>query len=154
MIYLVDTGVLLRLTDRRDPLHPTVRSAVRGLRRGGHLLYFTTQNGAEFWNVATRPSTRNGLGLSPDAADRSLRLLERLFPHLPDTPALYSEWRRLVVSFGVSGVQVHDARLVAAMKTHDITHILTFNTTDFDRYASIGIVAVDPTSVGEMSPKS
>ena len=118
MIYLVDTGVLLRLADRRDPLHPTVRSALRALRRAGHLLYFATQNGAEFWNVATRPSTHNGLGLSPAAADRSLRLLERLIPHLPDAPALYAEWRWLVVSFKVSGVQVHDARLVATMKTH------------------------------------
>ena len=47
----------------------------------------------------------------------------------------------------VSGVQVHDARLVAAMKSNDVTHILTFNIADFVRYASEGIVAVDPTTV-------
>lgn len=33
------------------------------------------------------------------------------------------EWRRLVVNYGVSGVQVHDARLVATMLVHDVTHI-------------------------------
>ena len=53
MIYLVDTGVLLRLADRRDPLHPTVRSAVRTLRRAGHILYFTPQNGAELRSLWT-----------------------------------------------------------------------------------------------------
>jgi hypothetical protein len=68
-------------------------------------------------------------------------------PLLLDSPAIYQEWRQLVVSFGVSGVQVHDARLVAAMKVNGVTHILTFNTTDFVRYASTGIVAVDPTNV-------
>jgi hypothetical protein len=50
-------------------------------------------------------------------------------------------------TFSVSGVQVHDARLVAAMKLNSVTHILTFNATDFTRYATEGIVAVDPTTV-------
>jgi len=52
-----------------------------------------------------------------------------------------------VVSFGVSGVQVHDARLVAAMTVHGVTHILTLNPTDFARYTTVGIVAVDPLTV-------
>jgi predicted nucleic acid-binding protein len=51
------------------------------------------------------------------------------------------------VQFGVSGVAVHDARLVATMLVHNVTHILTFNTSDFARYASEGVVAVDPNSV-------
>jgi len=83
----------------------------------------------------------------PVEADRLLRLIERLFPLLTDAPTICSEWRRLVVNFGVSGVQVHDARLVAAMKVNEMTHILTFNTKDFIRYASDGIVAVDPATV-------
>ena len=66
---------------------------------------------------------------------------------MPDVPAVFLEWRRLVVTFGVSGVQVHDARLVAAMKVNGVTHILTFNTSDFKRYGSEGIVAVDPAAV-------
>jgi predicted nucleic acid-binding protein len=51
------------------------------------------------------------------------------------------------VDYGVSGVQVYDARLAAAMIVHNVTHILTFNTSDFARYAPEGIVAVDPTIV-------
>jgi predicted nucleic acid-binding protein len=73
--------------------------------------------------------------------------MERLFPLLPDSAAVYTEWRRLVVSFGVSGIQVHDARIVAAMIVHGVTQILTFNTTDFVRYGTRGITAVDPTTV-------
>jgi predicted nucleic acid-binding protein len=65
---------------------------------------------------------------------------------LADAPSIYPEWKRLVLAFGVSGVQVHDARLVAAMKVNGITHILTFNTGDFVRYSPEGIVAVDPAS--------
>jgi predicted nucleic acid-binding protein len=144
VIYLVDTNVLLRFADRAHPLHPRVRAAVRTLRAEGHSLRATPQNCVEFWNVATRPADKNGLGLVPAEADRLLRLVERLFPVLPDVPAVYRQWRQLVVLFDVSGVQVHDARLVAAMTVHSVTHILTLNGTDFIRYRVLGIVAVDP----------
>jgi len=33
------------------------------------------------------------------------------------------------------------------MQVIGITHILTFNTQDFVRYAKIGIVAIDPSTV-------
>ena len=147
MIYLVDTNILLRFLHRTDPRHPIVRAAVRKLRMNGNQLQTTPQNFIEFWNVATRPIDRNGFGLTPLETDALLRIAERLFPLLPDSPAIYPEWRQLVVDFGVSGVQVHDARLVAAMLFYNMTHILTFNTKDFIRYASEGIVAVDPNSV-------
>jgi predicted nucleic acid-binding protein len=147
MVYLLDTNVLLRFADRSHPLHPILRTAIAKLRGDGHILQVTPQNCVEFWNVATRPLAKNGFGLTPKDADRLLRLIERLFPLLPDLPAIYSEWRQLVVKFGVSGVQVHDARLVASMKVNGVTHILTFNTADFTRYATEGIVAVDPTTV-------
>jgi predicted nucleic acid-binding protein len=145
--YLVDTNVLLRFADRMHTLHPTIRGAVRKRRSAGDRLQATSQNFAEFWNVATRPVVRNGFGLTPADADRRLRILERLFPLLPDSPAVYPEWRRLIVVFGVSGVQVHDARLVAAMKAHGITFILTLNPSDFARYSPEGIVAIDPTTL-------
>ena len=147
MIYLVDTNVILRFADRSHPLHITIRTAIRRLRSEGHQLQIAPQNCVEFWNVATRPIDKNGFGLTPIEADRLLRLIERLFPILVDLPAIYTEWRRLVVTFGVSGVQVHDARLVAVMKANNITHILTLNATDFLRYANEGIVAVDPRSL-------
>ncbi|MCL1465416.1 type II toxin-antitoxin system VapC family toxin [Argonema galeatum] len=145
-IYLLDTNVLLRFADRNHPLHTTIRAAIRKLRDEGHQLQIAPQNCVEFWNVGTRPIDRNGFGLTPNDADRLLRLIERLFPLLVDVPEIYIEWRRLVVAFGVSGVQVHDARLVAAMKANKISHILTLNTADFARYANEGIVAVDPRS--------
>ncbi len=147
MFYLADTNVLLRFADRAHSLHPGARAAVRKLRGAGHILRAAPQNFAEFWNAATRPAARNGFGLTLIAAERRLRLVERVFTLLPDDPAIYPEWRRLVIAFGVSGVQVHDARLVAAMRVYGISHILTWNTADFARYAPLGIVAVDPGTV-------
>jgi hypothetical protein len=45
----------------------------------------------------------------------------------------------------VLGVQVHDARLAAAMYVHSVSHILTLNVTDFERFS--GLTAVHPGSI-------
>jgi hypothetical protein len=45
-----------------------------------------------------------------------------------------------VLAHAVSGAQVHDARLVAAMHVHGLTHLLTLNVPDFTRYPGITIV--------------
>jgi predicted nucleic acid-binding protein len=59
---------------------------------------------------------------------------------LPDGPPVYAAWRDLVAAHSVSGKQVHDARLVAAMMVHGVTHLLTLNTADFTRYREITAV--------------
>ena len=147
MIYLVDTNVLLRFSRHEDPRYQTVQDAVNKLKVDGHQLQTTSQNFAEFWNVATRPTNQNGFGHTLFETEQLLLGLERFFALLPDSPNVYPVWRRLVVKYDVSGVQVHDARLVAAMIVHNVTHILTFNATDFERYADEGIVAADPAAV-------
>lgn len=95
----------------------------------------------------TRPIQRNGGGKSPQKAFQDLRVAERIFPIVPDLPDIYGEWRRLVRTYSVSGAQVHDTRLVAVMLTHGVAHILTFNASDFVRFAPEGIVAIDPAAV-------
>lgn len=144
MIYLTDTNVLLGIAHPDDPRYPIVQAAVHKLWTNGHELQATSQNFSEFWNVSTRPPDRNGFGLTPDETDELLQGLEQSFPLLLDSSNVYAIWRRLVVDYNVSGVQVHDARLVAMMLVYDVKYILTFNTQDFTRYTSEGIIAVDP----------
>lgn len=145
MSYLVDTNVLLRLAVPADPRHVSARRAIEALKEEG--LYTASQNFVEFWNVATRPLENNGLGQTTTAADQVLRSLEQAFPRLPEPAEIYDRWRELVVRFGVSGVKVHDARLVALVLANDILRILTFNADDFRRYEVVGIRAVDPGKV-------
>lgn len=147
MVYLTDTNVLLGIAHPDDPRYPIVQGVVHKLWQDGHELQTTSQNVAEFWNVSTRPTDRNGFGLTPDETDELLQGLEQSFPLLLDSSNVYAIWIGLVVDYDVSGVQVHDARLVATMLVHDVKHILTFNTQDFVRYAPEGIVAVDPAAV-------
>lgn len=142
--WLVDTNILARFVDKRHPHSVMARAALKLLADEKHTLCVTSQNLIELWNVVTRPLDKNGLGRTAQEAERILRMAERFFVLLPDTPEIYKVWRRLVNEYQVSGVQVHDAHLVAAMRVHNVSRILTFNGKDFVRYINEGIIAVAP----------
>jgi predicted nucleic acid-binding protein len=143
--YLADTNILLRISKRQEPTYQQVRTALRTLRVRGTTLCFTSQNMAEFWNVCTRPVDRNGFGLSIAETNRRAQVIESTFKLLPDNDRVHTEWRRLIVTHSVMGVQVYDARLVAAMRVHGIAHIVTLNDRDFSRYP--GVTAVHPNQI-------
>jgi predicted nucleic acid-binding protein len=92
MQYLVDTGIWLRLFDRTDPEHAAIRDALRALRSSGHTLAACPQNIAEFWNVATRPtSARGGYGKSVPMTERRVQFIERTSTILAESPAAYRQ---------------------------------------------------------------
>lgn len=144
MSVLVDTNVLLRRMQPDHLHHALAMESVAGLLAAGEQVYFTLQNICEFWNVMTRPIAANGLGFSPAFALSEVGKIERVLTVLPDSPSVYAEWKRLVATFAVSGVKVHDARLVAVMNVQGVRRILTFNTGDFSRF---GIEALHPSTV-------
>lgn len=142
MRVLVDTNILIRSVQKSHPACRTARKALVALYRNEDDVFLAAQNVAEFWNVCTRPMSANGLGLSIEATDRYAARLEEFFDILTESAQTFSLWRKLVVDYAVVGVKVHDARLVAVMGTHDIQCIVTFNVSDFSRYA--GIEAIHP----------
>lgn len=149
MAYLLDTNVLVRLANAADLRYAIADRAVMELHRRGEVLYLTPQVLIEFRNVATRPLPRNGLGLSTVDAEMQSVGFETRFPLLAETPDIYPAWKTLVGALAVIGKQVHDARLIAVCHVHALTHLLTFNVSDFARLAGFGpgIAVVDPASV-------
>ena len=146
--YLVDTNILPRNSRRDDPDYGIVAGALELLLREESALYYTHQNIAEFWNVWTRPTHRNGFSLTGESAAREITKFERMMELAADSADVYRKWRQLVRDYQVQGVQVHDARLVAAMLVHGIPNLLTLNVADFARYAG-AITAVHPSSLVE-----
>jgi len=141
LAYLVDTNILLRLVQTDSPNHVDIRDCCDLLWARGAALYYTSQNLAEFWNVCTRPIDRNGLGISIVEADRRVTFIEQQLQFAPDSESTHRAWRRIVFEEMVAGVQVHDARLAAAMQVHGIPHILTLNGKDFKRFQTVVVVS-------------
>ena len=146
MSYLLDTNILLRSVDSRHSMYPIATQAITCLREQDEQMYITPQNIIEFWNVATRPKEKNGLGYSLIATQSEVTRLKSLFPLLLDTSKVFTQWERLVNRYQVKGVNVHDARLVAVMLVYGLESILTFNVDDFQRY-SLEIRAVNPNNI-------
>src|SRR5438045_1388711 len=137
MSVFIDSNILLISAQPSHAMHGrAVRSVASTIERGEPLV-LTPQIAAEFWNGATRPADRNGLGMSHEKAADELSRIEAFCSMLSESPEVYSEWKRLVFQYQVTGVKVHDARLVAAMKVYGVARILTFNHDDFARYGDI-----------------
>ncbi len=153
MAHLIDTNVLLRRQQSTSVDYSAATASVKRLRQRRERLYAARQNLIEFRNTATRPADRNGLGFSPVEADLELDIAEGDFDVLPEYDRVYTVWRELIAAKGVSGKQVHDARLVAYMLVYGVTHILTFNGRDFERFTELppeigaGIIVVSPNDV-------
>jgi len=145
MSYLVDTNVLLRSVQNSHPMQSEAVRAINLLLRNPEAVSVVPQTLIEFWAVATRPQINNGLGLSVVETAQQIAYLKSLFTLLPDTDGIFEEWERLVAQYQVLGKQAHDARLVAAMRVHNLTHLLTFNTADFKRFSFI--TAVSPQTI-------
>ena len=147
---LVDTNLLIRTLQPHHTLYPVAVGALATLRSRNHYLYLVPQNLIEFWTVATRPVESNGLGWSTAVARMEIERLESFFIVLRETPALYPAWKRIVFEHHVSGKPTYDARLIAAMQVHGISSIVTFNTSDFRRYA--GVEVIDPAELVASPP--
>lgn len=115
-VAILDANLLLRLTSKSHPHHAIAQSATRFLRASGVQLRTVPQAAFEFWVVATRDPKLNGLGLSAADAETVLDALLRIYPVIPDDPALLTYWRQLVAQNGIIGKPAHDARYIVAMQ--------------------------------------
>lgn len=143
--FLLDTNVLIRIANGLDMQNAVASGATIQLISDGHDVFLAPQNVIEFWSVATRPLANNGLNWDSSRVEQQVQTFLSRFQLLEDNAKIFDAWRQLVVTHQVRGKSVHDARLVAVMQTHQITHLLTFNIVDFVRYPNI--TTVNPASI-------
>jgi predicted nucleic acid-binding protein len=118
--YLLDTNIVLRLSNPLDAQYELATDVVFALVAQGNECVVTPQVLIEFWVVATRPTSVNGFGWSLDQATASIdRLLDR-FPLLEDRLEIFSIWLELITSNRIVGKRSHDIRLVAVMLAHGV----------------------------------
>src|SRR5258707_80825 len=100
MAFLLDTSILVRLANATEVQHPVAARAVLELHRRGEVLHITPQVLIEFRNVATRPKSANGAGLSVMDAEAHTATFEGKFPLLAETTDIFAAWKALVGALG------------------------------------------------------
>lgn len=138
--YLLDTNILLRMSDRTSPVSLLAGKATAALLRQRDRVFITSQNIIEFWVVATRPLNVNGLGWSVEQTHAEVEQVLTQFPRLEETPQIFLHWFNLVTTYQLQGKRVHDARLVAVMLANGVTHLLTLNPGDFSSIGEIEVI--------------
>ena len=84
----------------------------------------------------TRTQTwRKALTLAEAAADAAAFV--RRFTLLEDGPPVWDQLMELSRHYFFAGRQVHDANVVATILAHGERRLLTFNATDFRRFAAL-----------------
>src|SRR5438045_6426907 len=146
MIWLLDTNVLIGSIHTGYPRQEPSIKAVNSLLGQGEVLVIVPQVLVEFWAVATRPFAANGLGLSAEDTESEIAQIKSQFELKSEDETIFENWELLVKTYQVAGKATHDARIVAAMQTHKIDNILTFNIDDFRRY-SVVVNAVTPPDI-------
>jgi predicted nucleic acid-binding protein len=90
----------------------------------------------EYLAVVTRPqATSPPLPMAAAVAD--VQRFQTLFEMASDSPAVLERLLELLAAHPSGGKQVHDANIVATMQVHDVRRLLTFNASDFLRFADI-----------------
>lgn len=140
MRVLLDTNILARIAHKNHPHTPVASAALSRLWNEGHEVRVVPQVLYEYWSVATRPAEENGLGISLQVADTDVSDFMRIFSVLRDERGILDRWQEIVRDIGIGGKQAHDARLIAAMRRHGLTHLLTFNVSDFRRYTDVELL--------------
>lgn len=138
--YLLDTNIILRFTDSDSAEYELINNAISQILVEGGQCLITAQVITEFWVVATRPMTVNGLGWTVEKTEQAVQMLINQFDLLEETAAIFPQWLSLVTSYRISGKRTHDVRIQAVMLTHNISHLLTLNPQDFVAIAGLEII--------------
>jgi predicted nucleic acid-binding protein len=140
----LDTNILVYASLRGADFHAAARARLIELENNGAILWASRQVIREFLAVTTRPGT-----VSPPLASAVLlnvvRQFEAAFQIGDEDAAVTTILLDLLKSRTIQGRQIHDANIVATMRSRGISWLLTPNTKDFARHTpDISILPLIP----------
>jgi len=131
---MLDTNVLLAATDEGRAEHRDALTVLNDWAAGPTDLCLSGQVVREYLSVATRPSGRNGLGLTLPDALGNVRAIRARTTLLAEDSTVADRLLGLLADVECRGKQVHDANLVATMLVHGVGTVVTMNLADFARF--------------------
>lgn len=141
MNLLVDTSILVRLSDYSSPVRQVCEQAILLGIEKQYDLFLCAQVLIEYWVLSTRPVDANGPGRSVSLTYEDCVDYMELMPLLDEPPDIARRWLDLVRLYEVKGKEVHDARPVAFASAHEIPYVLTLNPSDFNRCQEVTAIA-------------
>lgn len=137
---LPDANILVYIGLPGSPFHAVAVTRFDEAIAAGEV-WVSRQVLREYLSVMTKQGVADPMPSLQFALD-NVRAFERRYLVAEDGPAVTAELLALLAAVPCGGKQVHDANIVATMRVHGISHFLTHNLKDFNRFA--GHVTVVP----------
>ncbi len=132
----LDTNILIYASIVQAPLHATALNAIQEREQAGVELWLSRQVLREYLVALSRPQTfTSPIPISTLTAQ--IQTFQSRFRVAEDNAQVTAQLLTLIGQIPVGGKQIHDANIVATMQTYSIGHLLTHNTADFNRFASL-----------------
>lgn len=132
----VDTNVLIYANVGSAPLHDLAQKSLQSLWTAGDEIWISRQVIREYTANVTRTQTFMQPMPTVKVIAR-VKYFEQTFQVADETAAVTEALLNLIDRIPVGGKQVHDANIVATMLANRVTHLLTHNVSDFNRYSHL-----------------
>ncbi len=131
----IDTNILLRANIPTAPFHQAARKTIENLWDEGAELWISRQVLREY---IVNVSREQGLfqPMPPATIEARINYFQTVFHIADDNQEITKHLLKLLQEIKFGGKQVHDANIVATMLAHNITHLLTLNIDDFNRFSA------------------
>ncbi len=133
---MVDTNILVYATIAEAPKCEEARRWMERLQDKGVQLCATPQIFREYLVVLTRGSVFERR-FTTDEALAALDGIRPAFRALSPTSETFEECSSLMRRYAVRGKQIHDANIVAVMRTYGLKGLATYNQDDFRRFDDV-----------------
>lgn len=135
----LDSNVLVYATIAQSPLYPTAQKAITDLKQAGTETWISRQVLREYLATLTRPQTFLGIGkpIPVPTLTAEVRHFQSQYRIAEEVHQVTEELLNLMFRYSAGGKQVHDANIVATMIVYGISHLLTHNVTDFNRFTDV-----------------
>lgn len=135
---IVDTNVLVYALDADAPQHASARALLEAARSGETTLYVTSQILCEFYSIVTN-ARRVAKPRSPADAWSAVTNLLAFLQVLPIPAHAVGALMNLLRRYPVTGGDVFDLQIVAAMQANAFNRIYTVNTDDFTKFSELSV---------------
>jgi predicted nucleic acid-binding protein len=132
----IDTNILVYAHLTLSPFHSAAVTRLQDLHNAGAELWISRQILREYLAAMTKPGVLTGsIPIGTLLADTH-KIINQ-FHIAEDGPTITANLLTLIGTISLAGKQVHGANIVATMQAYGIPKLLTHNTADFARFASL-----------------
>ncbi|RKX73042.1 MAG: PIN domain nuclease [Spirochaetes bacterium] len=142
-LLFIDTNIFLTATDQSRQCHHSALNFFKTALNTGFHLSISGQIIREYLVVATRPTEINGLGLNVEEAIANIEEFKRRVIVLEETEEVCERLIGLVRDYDIRGNRIHDANVIATMKSHNVEILVTENVADFVVFPEIKAVNLE-----------